>query len=99
MPKTFNVYITHHARQDLEEIYAYIAADSSAHAVRFIGEIEKQTLSLSTMPDRVALIPENAFFGTRFRHLLYKKYRIIFRLHQHSIFVLRVIHGTRLLEI
>ena len=97
VPKTYRVLLTRHAQNDLEEIYTYIAADSPGNAAAFVFALEKQILSLATMPERSPLIPENSFFGTRLRHLVYKKYRVVFRVQNETVFVLRVIHGSQLL--
>jgi hypothetical protein len=43
------------------------------------------------------LIPENEILGTRYRHLLYGSYRIVFRLAGRTVYVLRMTHGARLL--
>lgn len=98
MPKTYRVFLSRHAQNDLEEIYTYIAADSPVNAAAFVLVLEKQILSLATMPERSPLIPENNFFGTRLRHLVHKKYRVIFRIQKETVFVLRVIHGAQLLK-
>lgn len=49
--------------------------------------------SLATMPERAPMIPENALLGTGHRHLVHGNYRIILRMQDDSVFVLRIIHG------
>ena len=46
-----------------------------------------------------SLISENEYFGTDYRHLIHKKYRIIYRLLENSVFILRIVHGAKLLEL
>ena len=99
MTKTYEVNLTQHAQNDLEKIFYYIAADSINNASRFVLELEKKVYSLETFPERHPFIPENEFFGTDYRHLIYKKYRIIYRIIESSVFVLRIIHGAKLLQV
>ena len=99
MPKRYKVNLTQLAQKDLEEIFYYIAADSSKNAKKFILELEKKIYSLDVLPERHPLIPENELFTTEYRHLIHKKYRIIYRISDKSVFILRVIHGAMLLKI
>jgi plasmid stabilization system protein ParE len=68
-------------------------------AANFIHKLEEKVDSLDTFPERHPLIPENEYFGTDYRHLIYKKYRIIYRIIEHSVIILRIIHGGKLLEV
>lgn len=97
MPETYSILITRQAENDLAEIYDYIAADSPARAKIFVQELEKKIFTLSSLPERTPLIPENSLMGTEYRHLIHGRYRIIFRIQECSIIVLRVIHGSKLL--
>ena len=102
MAEKYKVNLTLHAQNDLEHIFDYIAADSIKNAVNFILKLEEQVYSLDTFPERHPLIPENEFFGTDYRHLIYKKYRkyrIIYRIIERSVFILRIIHGAKLLQV
>lgn len=89
MTKKYDVNLTQHAQDDLEHIYCYIAADSPNNAVNFVLHLEEKIYSLNTYPERHPLIPENEFFGTDYRHLIYKKYRVIYRVISDSVFILR----------
>lgn len=51
-----------------------------------------------SVPERCALIAENEILGTSYRHLLYGRYRTIFRIAGRTVVILRVIHGARLLD-
>jgi addiction module RelE/StbE family toxin len=97
--KKYKVYITDHAQDDLEHIFYYIADDSINNASRFVLELEKKVCSLEQYPERHALIPENEFFGTNYRHLVHKKYRIIYRVTDKAVFILRILHGAKILEL
>ena len=84
--------MTQLAQKDLEQIYYYIAADSINNATNFVLELEKKIHSLDTFPERHPLIAENELFATDYRHLIYKKYRVIHRISEKAVFILRVIH-------
>jgi plasmid stabilization system protein ParE len=95
----YRVEITQSAEADIHEIWEYISADSPETAAQFIAELIEQAEKLTIMPNRCPLIPENAQLCTQYRHLLYGSYRTIFRIGGSTVFVLRVIHGSRLLEL
>jgi toxin ParE1/3/4 len=97
--ETYKVYLTRHTQDDLAHIYDYIAADNPKNAVDFVFQLEAKVYSLETFPEHHPLIPENEFFGTDYRHLVYKKYRIIYRVFKGSVFILRIIHGAKLLQV
>lgn len=98
MPIKFQVSITRSAEKDVEEIWTYIAADSPTEATEFILKLEEQVSTLERFPLRCPLIPENAILGTENRHLLHGNYRTIFRVSGRTVYVLRIIHGSRLLD-
>ncbi len=98
MRKKFDILITKTARLDIEDIYNYISQDSIENAAKFINEIEKKIYSLQPLPERNPTIPENEYFGTSYRHLSFGNYRIIYRISEKNIFVLRIFHSKRLLS-
>lgn len=99
MPKKFKVFITINAQRDLEQIFSYIAADSVNNAKKFILELEQKIYSLDTLPERFAYIPENSYFGTNYRHINHKKYRAVYKIDRNSVYILRVFHGSKLLNL
>ena len=99
MKKAYNVFITQNAQADLRHIYSYIAEDSVSNAKIFVSELEEKINTLATLPERATHIPENVFFGTDYRQLIHRKYRVIYRIDRKNVFVLRVIHGFMLLEL
>lgn len=94
----YNVEITPAAERDVEEIWTYIANDSPENATAFIMRLEDQIDTLEQLPERCSLIPENEQLGTSYRHLLYGAYRTIFRVAGKTVYILRIIHGARLLD-
>lgn len=98
MPARFRVEITLRAETDVKEIWAYIAADSPERASRFMRELENQVGKLERFPERCPPLPENEILGTEHRHLIYGNYRTVFRISGKTIFILRILHGSRLLD-
>ncbi len=98
MPIRYQVKITQTAERDLKDIWDYIGKDSPLEAERFISRIETQVGTLEQHPERCPSIPENEILGTGYRHILYGDYRTIFRISQRTIYILRIIHGSRLLD-
>jgi len=95
----FRVEITPTAESDIGDIGSFIAEESPENATSFILALEQQVLTLESLPERCPLIPENEVLNTRCRHLIYGNYRTIFRIAGKTVYVLRVIHGARLLEL
>lgn len=98
MPARFQVRISKSAETDIEKIWTFIAEDSLSEARRFVAHLENQVSTLEQFPARCALIRENELLGTRYRHLLYGNYRTVFRVSGKTVYVLRVVHGARLLD-
>ncbi len=98
MTAKYQVKITRSAERDFEEIWTYIANDSPDEADRFVQKIEKQIHALEHFPLRCPLAPENAVLGTSYRHLVYGCYRIIIKISGKSVFIMRLFHGSKLLD-
>lgn len=98
MPKKYKVNISRNVQNDLEHIFFYIAEDSINNAKKFVLELEKKIYSLDTFPAGFALIPENIFFGTNYRHIIHKKYRVIYKIDNDYVYILRAIHGAKLFD-
>ncbi len=79
-------------------IYDYIERDSRQRAVKWFREIERQIRTLSRSPKRCPVIPESQEIGREYRHLIYGNYRTIFRAEGEIVYVVRVVHGARLLD-
>jgi len=97
--KKYKVNISLTAQNDIEHIFFYIAEDSINNAKNFLLELEERIYSLDTFPERFAYIPENIFFGTSYRHINHKKYRVIYKIDNNSVYIMRVIHGAKLLDL
>ena len=99
MKKKYQVNLSQQAQNDLERIFYYISDDSINNAANFVLQLEKKVYSLEIFPDRHPLIPENEFFGTDYRHLIYRNYRMVDRIAEKSVFILRIFHGAKLLNL
>jgi len=97
--KRFRVNLSQQAQNDLEQIFYYITDDNINNATNFILQLEKKIYSLENFPQRHPLIPENEFFGTNYRHLIFKKYRVVYRITEKSVFILRIFHGAKLMDL
>jgi toxin ParE1/3/4 len=87
-----------HSLTELEGIFDYIAADSLLYAQYTIQNIFKASEILQTFPESGRHLPE--FPNLPHRELLLGNYRVIYRytLEQNSVYVITVIHGSRLLK-
>ena len=99
MKKKYQVNLSQQAQNDLEHIFYYISDDSINNAVNFVLQLEEKVYSLEILPDRHPFIPENEFFGTDYRHLIYRDYRIVYRIAEKSVSILRIFHGAKLLNL
>lgn len=97
MQKKYKVIITENAQSDLEHLFFYIAEDSINNARKFVLELEGKIYSLETFPERFAYVPENIYLGADYRHLVHKKYRVIYRIEKEAVYILRLLHGSKLL--
>ncbi|MHB8169075.1 MAG: type II toxin-antitoxin system RelE/ParE family toxin [Thermoleophilia bacterium] len=95
----YKVFITQNTQDDLRHIYSYVAEDSISNAEIFFSELEEKVNILATIPERASYIPENVFFGTDYRQLIHGKYRVIYRIDRKNVFVLRIVHSSKLLEL
>ena len=98
MPK-YRVEITKVAESDIKDIFRYIASDNPAAADHWVNEIERQIDSLEKFPSKCPIIPESQDLGKEYRHIIYGNYRTIFRIEGSRVFIMRVIHGARLLDL
>ncbi len=99
MAKKYKINISFNAQKDLEYVFFYIAEDSINNAKKFILDLEEKIYSLETMPERFALLPENIFFGSNYRQIIHKKYRVIYKISNNSVCIMRVVHGAQLLDL
>ena len=87
-----NINIEIDARTDLKQIQEYISRDSIYYANKTIIEIINKTEYLLMFPYMGRKIPE--FDNKNFRELIYKSYRILYKVSS-NIYILNVFHHSR----
>ena len=92
------IVITESAYNDLEDIENYISQDSPLMARRFINKIFDRIDQLYSYPTSGKPVPE--IKNKSIRELLLNKYRIIYKVvDEQHIDIIRIVHGSRLLDI
>jgi toxin ParE1/3/4 len=88
---------SYEALDRLIEIEDYISKDSSVRAIQFVDQLIEHAELLSEKPLMGRIVPELA--NPDIRELVFKKYRIIYRLKEKRIEILTVFEGHRLMRI
>ena len=97
-PESPGLFITPKKKERRQPIiYKLRCRVNNAH--NFILELEQTIYSLDTMPERFALISENIFFGTNYRQIIHQKYRVIYKISGESVYIMRVVHGAKLIDL
>ena len=95
----YEVKITEPAQRQLQEIVRYIAEDlqEKRTALRMLDTLEKEILSLSTLPNRVALTEEEPWHSAGIRKMLVKNYLVYFWVNeeQKQVQITAVVYGWR----
>ncbi len=92
---TYVIRLSKRAITDLEDIRAFIARESPAHALLYAAELRDRIVSLTHMPRRCPRAPEGRLRGQDVRHLVHDSYRILYIINGTTVLILRVIHGAR----
>lgn len=94
--KKYHVTINPSVYKKLDEIFSYIALESPKIAVDLLDEIEERIMSLESIPERFAAIPENVIYKSyKLRHLFCKKFRIIYAIRENEVRILDIRHGAQ----
>ena len=84
---------TETAWRDLEHTADYIAQDSPGYAAAFVERIRDQARSLDELAFRGRMVPELG--DPSVRELLLGNYRLLYEIHDKTIYILGLIHGAR----
>ncbi|MBY9007832.1 MAG: type II toxin-antitoxin system RelE/ParE family toxin [Candidatus Lokiarchaeota archaeon] len=84
------------AQNDLNEVIDYIAKDSLEYALTFYEQVREKVQNLIQFPKIGRKIPE--LDDPAIRELILRNYRIIYRIHKSNIEIVRIIHGSRILD-
>ena len=96
----FRVEPTARAKRDLDAILGRLLTHEAGEAgLRWFRKLEQAIVSLSELPQRCALAPENADFPFDVRQLIYGRkpdqYRVLFTIDEDVVVVLHIRHGRR----
>ena len=93
----YTVRFTSVARIDLRGIHAWIAKNDSMENANYVArEIVRVALTLREFPQRGTHPPESLLQGNRsFRQLLFKPYRIFYRIRAKTVFIALIADGRR----
>lgn len=81
------------AGRDLESAVRYVARHAGAQvAERFGLQLLEKALSLARLPERGRIVPE---LGPPFREIIYRSYRIVYRVSGSRVEVIRFWHAAR----
>ena len=83
------------ARDDIAEIYQYIALDNPNTALRVTDEIMDRIGSLEEYPERCPIVRDRVLAQQGYRMLIIKKYIAFFKIFKSEVLVYRVLHGKR----
>lgn len=84
---------TEAAWSDLEEVSDYIAKDSRYYAAGFVREVRDAARSLAYLAERGRVVPELG--DPTIRELLVRRYRLIYRMTERTVYIIGFIHGAR----
>ena len=97
--KKLKVVWTKNAELDLELIIEYIKIDSINIAKKIFFEIKQEANKLHTLPQRKRIVPEFQQIGiVKYREIIYKRWRIVYKIDDEKVYVLIVIDSSRNLE-
>jgi len=97
--KRFKVIWTKNAELDLELIIEYIKINSISTAKKIFFEIKQESNKLHTLPERKRVVPEFQEIGiVKYREIIYKRWRIIYKIDDEKVYVLIVVDSSRNLE-
>ena len=86
---------TESASDDLSELAGYIAKDSESYAATIVRELISAARSLTILSERGRVVRE--YRDLTIRQLLVRDYRLVYQVTDSFIYVLRIIHGARVL--
>ena len=87
------------ARNDLESLVDYIAADDPAAAMQVLDRVEQRARALESQARRGRIVPELRAVGVlHYRELLERPWRIVYRIEASRVLVLAVLDTRRDLQ-
>jgi len=97
--KDYQVVWTNNAKSDLEDIIEYIKIDSISNAKKIFFDIKEKCNNLYYFPMKCKIVPELQQIGiSKYRELIYKRYRIIYKIDNKKVYILIVVDSSRNVE-
>lgn len=96
MARIKDIYWTPKAKNDIHQIAEYIAKDSEYNAKIFTKKLIDSTRRLKDFPLSGRIVPE--YNNLDMREIIFKGYRLIYRVKKDAVEILTVFHGSKLLE-
>lgn len=95
----YEVIWTENAQHDLELVIEHIKLDSVSIAKDVFFEIKDTCEQLNILPMRCRIVPELQSIGiVKYRELIYKRWRIIFKVKDSQVYILILVDSSRNLE-
>ena len=93
----YEIFISKDAETDLEQIYDYIFHHDSPNAAdHVISRLRDACSSLTAHPDRGSVPKELQAVGiSEYRQLLFKPYRVIYRVYERRVVIYVIVDGRR----
>lgn len=99
MKKLYEVIWANTAENDFLKILEYIAQSSPGNASKILKKIKKQVSELYHSPERCRIVPELNEHGiTQYREMIIEPWRIMYRVHESSVYVLSVLDSRQNIE-
>ena len=97
--KNYEVHWTKIAQNDLLNIIEYIKTDSINIAKKVFLEIKEECTKLHYFPERNRVVPELNEIGiTKYREVIHKRWRIIYKIENQTVYILLVVDSRQNLE-
>lgn len=91
----YKIRILQLAREDIGEIYFYIAADSPKSALAMTDKITNKIDTLAELPIIGKIVPDNELAKQEYRMLIIDSYIAFYKVIDDEVVVYRVLHGMR----
>lgn len=91
----YKIKILQFAREDIGEIYLYIAEDSPESALAMTDKIADKIDMLVDLPLIGKIVPDNESAKQGYRMLVIDRYIVFYKIIDEEVVVYRVLHGMR----
>lgn len=91
----YKIEILQIAREDIGEIFFYIAAESPALALAMTEKITDKIDTLAEFPLIGKIVPDNELAKQEYRMLIINSYIVFYKIIDDEVVVYRVLHGMR----